>query len=108
MAYNLTITEQAGEMMDRLVGYLICNLCNMQSAEHLIEEVSSIYVRLRENPYQFPKCSDYYLRKQGYRKAKVRRMKYVIIYRVDESKKQIYILGVFHELERYLMKLKKN
>lgn len=105
MAYNLIITERAGEMMDRLVGYLICNLCNKQSAEHLIEEISLIYGRLRENPYQFPKCSDYYLRKRSYRKAKIQKMKYVMIYRVDEGEEQVYVLGIFHELERYPKKL---
>lgn len=105
MAYNLTITERAGEMMERLVGYLVCNLCNKQSAEHLIGEISLIYDQLRENPYQFPKCSDYYLRKLSYRKATVRKMKYVMIYRVDEEEKSVYILGIFHELERYSRKL---
>lgn len=32
---------------------------------------------------------------------------YVMIFRVDRNEKKVYILGIFHELEDYIDKLKE-
>ena len=61
MAYRLRVTEHAEELLDDLVYYLIFRLKNDQAAAHLFDEIEKIYVRLEENPYQFPKSRDVYL-----------------------------------------------
>ena len=53
---------------------------------------------LEEDPWQFPACTDYVLRKKEYRKAKVPGMSYVVIYQVDEDIRTVYVMGIFHEL----------
>lgn len=103
MVYKLFITERAEELLDKLLSYLINDLKNVQAAIHLMDEVSKIYNRLEENPFQFPLCRDFYLRSKSYREAIITDMNYHIIFEIDRN--VINILGVFHGLEQYELKL---
>ena len=49
--------------------------------------------------------NDYVLRKKEYRKAKIPGMSYVVIYQVDKDIRTVYVMGIFHELENYGIKL---
>lgn len=102
MDYKLIITEHAEELLDRIVSYILYQLKNNQAAIHLLDEIEKIYVRLTENPYQFAKCQDNYLKMKNYYEAVVPDMRYLVIYRIDDDK--VYILGIFHELENYSKK----
>lgn len=103
MVYKLIITEQADELIDKLVGYIINKLKNKEAASHLLNELEDIYVRLEDNPYQFPESSDDYLYSAGYREAHFSEMSYKAIFRIEENK--VYIVGLFHDLEAYEKKL---
>ena len=61
MVYKLNVTDHADELLDNLVYHLIYRLKNKEAAKHLLDSVESIYDRLVENPYQFPKSRDMYL-----------------------------------------------
>ena len=67
------------------------------------DSVESIYDRLVENPYQFPKSRDMYLAKKGYYEAVIPQMNYIVIF--DVRKDIVNIVGIFHQLENYLSKL---
>ena len=69
MVYKLNVTDHADELLDNLVYHLIYRLKNKEAAKHLLDSVESIYDRLVENPYQFPKSRDMYLAKKGYYEA---------------------------------------
>ena len=97
------ITERAEQLLDRLVYYLLFQLKNEQAASHLLDEVTRIYERLEENPFQFPECRDVYLKSKQYREAIIIDMNYVVIYRVENS--TVYVLGIFHGLESYETKV---
>ena len=103
MAYRLRATEHAEELLDDLVYYLIFRLKNDQAAAHLFDEIEKIYVRLEENPYQFPESRDVYLNRLGYREAVLPDMDYVIVFRIEED--LVYVLGIFHQLENYRRKI---
>ena len=103
MAYKLIITEQAGELIDRLASYLVNNLKNPDAASHFLDELESIYDRLGDNPYQFSESKDEYLFLRGYREALFQEMKYRVIFRINEH--SVYILGVFHTLESHERKI---
>lgn len=103
MAYSLVITQKAEELLDERVYYLLYQLKSEQAAKHLLDEVFKIYERLEENPFQFRESKDYYLKRKGYREAIISGMNYLLIFRVEEQK--VYILGIFHELENYVIKL---
>lgn len=103
MAYNLIVTERADELLDNMLHYLIYRLKNKQAAKHLLDEVERIYVRLEENPLQFPLCRDRYLAERGYYEAVTEQMNYVIIFSINAN--GVTIVGIFHQLENYYNKL---
>lgn len=69
MAYKLVITERAERLLDHLVYYLLYQLKNEQAAGHLLDEISKVYDRLEENPYQFTESRDAVLKSKQYREA---------------------------------------
>ena len=91
MVYKLNVTDHADELLDNLVYHL------------MLDSVESIYDRLVENPYQFPKSRDMYLAKKGYYEAVIPQMNYIVIF--DVRKDIVNIVGIFHQLENYLSKL---
>lgn len=103
MLYKLIITERAEELLENLVYYLLYRIKNQQAASHLLDRVERIYDRLEDNPYQFPFCRDEYLASKEYREVVLPDMNYVIIFRIAEN--EVYVLGVFHELEQYRNKI---
>lgn len=103
MDYRLIITKQAERMLDRLINYLLYRIKNQQAAMHLFDSIERLYQRLEENPFQFPMCRDDYLLHKEYREAVLPDMKYLVIYKVED--KAVYVLGVFHESEKYWTKL---
>ena len=105
MAYNLIVTEHADAMIDRLAGYLVNKLCNPDAALHFLDGMDVIYLRLEENPLQFPESNDEFLRHRGYRVALVSGMNYRVVFRIEEPQ-TVYIVGVFHTLEDYRAKVK--
>lgn len=54
MAYELTITEHADELLDALVYHLLYRFKSEQAARHLLDGIKNVYERLEENPMQFP------------------------------------------------------
>lgn len=103
MTYNLIITERADKMIDNLIYYILHKLYNPPAALHFIENLENIYQRLKENPLQFPKCSNKIFKNKEYRQALFSKMNYRVIFRIDEQ--TVYIVGVFHTLENYEQKL---
>lgn len=105
MGYNLEVTRKASQHADKLVAYLLDPLKNGQAASNFLSGIDEVYARLEEDPWQFPACTDYVLRKKEYRKAKIPGMSYVVIYQVDKDIRMVYVMGIFHELENYGIKL---
>lgn len=103
MAYKLIVTDRADELIDRSVSYLLNQLKNPDAASHFLDELERVYSRLEDNPYQFAESKDRFLFLRGYREALFQRMRYRVVFRVDEQ--TVFILGVFHDLEDYPGKL---
>ena len=99
MAYNLIVTERAENLLDKIINYMLYHLKNEQAASHLLDSVEKIYERLEENPCQFVKNKDPYLKQKGYREAVLTDMNYMIVFRVEG--RNVYIMGIFHQLEDF-------
>lgn len=103
MAYELTITEHADELLDALVYHLLYRFKSEQAAKHLLDGIRNVYERLEENPMQFPLSRDAYLADKGYHEAVVAQMDYMLVFNVKES--VVNVVGVFHQLENYQRKI---
>lgn len=103
MAYNLIITDRADELIDERVSYLIIKFKNPQAAAHLLGEISGIYDRMVDNPYQFPDSKDPCLLWRGYKEAYIPALNYKMVFRIDGN--NVYVVGLFHDLEDYVPKV---
>lgn len=101
MAYKLINAPEYDQRLEERVEYLAETKANPQAASHLLDEVESVYDRLEDNPLQFHYSDDPFLARRGYRKVIVGDMQYVMLFIVDEKRKNVYIEGFFHQLEDY-------
>lgn len=105
MIYNLTKTERAEELLDQILYYIINRLKNPQAAVNLMDEIEQVYDNLEYNPKMYAYTEDTFLKSNGYRKAVIPHYDYIIIFRIEEETKSVYIIGFFHDLELYNNKL---
>lgn len=103
MAYNLIITKRAEELLDDLIYQLINRYKNEDAAKRLLNYIGCIHDRLIDNPYQFPLIRDRYLSMKGYRIAIIPKTKYILVFDIRED--IVFVLGIFHQLENYWMKV---
>ena len=99
MVYKLIVTERAEEQLDECLYYLVYRLGNNIAAEHLLTCIEKAYDRLEENP----ECRDAYLKSLKYREVILTDMSYLMIVKVVDL--EVYIMGIFHQLEDYGNKL---
>lgn len=99
MAYNLYITDAANESLDDIVYYMVYELKNPSAAFGFLKQVEMKLEKVRANPEMYEHVRDTRLLIKGYRKIPVGN--YVIIYLVDDEKKEIEIRDIFYCREDY-------
>lgn len=103
MAYNLIVTKQAENLLNNLIYQLANRFNNKNAATRLFNEIECINNRLIDNPYQFPMLRDRYLSMKGYRVAMIPKTKYILVFNIRED--TVFVVGIFHQLENYWMKV---
>ena len=73
------------------------------TAKRLLNYIGCINDRLIDNPYQFPLIRDRYLSMKGYRIAIIPKTKYILVFDIRED--TVFVLGIFHQLENYWIKV---
>ncbi len=99
MDYNVIVTQDANKDLDEALDYIANHLKSPTAAKNLLEKVEKIYTELTFGPYIYAWCNQERLRDKGYRKVVVNN--YIIIYRVDEDHKTVYILRIFFGRRNY-------
>lgn len=105
MNYNLIITKRAQALLDHILYYIMNQSKDPETAKMLMNELSHVYDNLEYNPKMYTYAKDTYLKSRGYRKVVVLQYDYVIIFRIEEESKSVYIAGFFYNLESYKNKL---
>lgn len=103
MTYKVLFTKKAKTLLNKAADYLVNKKKNPDAAKHLLDSVGELFIRIGDNPYQFPMCRNFRLAQLKYREALVPDMKYLVIYKVTDH--TVYILGIFHMLENYSEKI---
>lgn len=103
MAYKLITSNRANEQIDNILSYVAIDLHNPGAARALAIDIYESFNRIEEMADTYGYCEDLYLRFRGYRKKRLKRHNYIIIYRIEGNK--VHISGVFHLLEDYAKKL---
>lgn len=99
MAYTVHEAKAAEEDVLAIVDYLAGDLDNKQAAERWLTEYVGITDKLRDHPHMFEFSRAPGHRQRGLRKFLIGR--YVALYTVDETKKQVLIHRIFHGTQDY-------
>lgn len=103
MTYKLFVTDRAEELLAAIIAYHVCKLKNKEAARELLGEIDRRYTQIIDHPQMFQLSEDNFLKRRGYHRVAVRN--YLLLYLVNEKKKEVYIMGIFHNLEDYRSKL---
>ena len=90
--YEVLLSEIALSEIDEIYGYISGVLKEPDIAVSLADEIERSILSLRQIPYRFPERTVGIYANKGYRQMLVKN--YLVIYRVDERKKQVIILTV--------------
>ncbi|MCD8088928.1 MAG: type II toxin-antitoxin system RelE/ParE family toxin [Oscillospiraceae bacterium] len=99
MAYKIEVTPHASEDLEEIVSYIEGTLANAAAAAAFLDAVEECYDELEAMPFLFEECRDPQLKALGYRRAVIKH--YVMVYRVDEAEKTVYILRFFYGAREY-------
>lgn len=99
MAYKVEHTELAEQDLDNILDYIAHALENPSAAASFADEVQSCYAHLEQMPQMYELCRNPHLRRLGYRKAIIKN--YIMIYRISESNKTVYVLRYFYGRRDY-------
>ena len=92
--YNVTVTDEANTDLDEILGYIALALANPQAAASLADKIAECYDDLSDTPYMYGQCQNPRLQALGYRRVSIQH--YVMVYRVDEQSKTVYVLRFFY------------
>jgi toxin ParE1/3/4 len=101
--YDLLITEIAEQDLDGMVDYITGKLANPAAAGAFLDKTEECYGFLRRTPRMFNECADAYLKSRGYRKVLINN--YLLIFRIDEKARRVYILRFFYGGQDYIKQL---
>jgi len=99
MAYKLLISMDAHNDVDDIVSYIVSELDSPVAAAEFIDELQDHYKRVIDRPHLYSYCQDERLHHLGYRKIVIKN--YLVLYRIDEEKKTIYIVRVIYGRRNY-------
>lgn len=97
--YRLFLSRAAEEDFEQIVSYMTKKLANPIAAEHFLDAVNDCYTNLKNMPKMYEESRDPYLRSSGYRKAVIG--KYILLYKIDESKQCVKIYRIFYGARNY-------
>ena len=97
--YNIEITPLAMQDLDAIVQYIMDTLSNTTAASNLLDDIEKRYEELSETPMMYEKCRDFRLMKLGYHRVVIKN--YIMVYKIDEQKNNVYIMRFFYGAQDY-------
>lgn len=105
MTYNVIISDNANQHLEKIINYTTTELKNTQAAKNIIEDARKTTNVLSMCANSLKKLSDSELAKNGYRKIKFRYHNIIMVYRIVDM--QVVVEGIFHQLQDYESLLKR-
>ena len=90
--YNVSLTGRALRDLDDIYTYIAQTLLVPETALKLVDEIETEILSLEDMPYRFPERKTGAYANRGYRQIFVGN--YTVIYRVDETDRQVIIVTV--------------
>ena len=99
MPYRLIVSKEAHHDIDEIAAYITNELHNTQAANNFLSDIGRSYCHILENPFMYNLCSDERLHEKGYRKVVIKH--YLVLYRVNEANKSVYVIRVVYSARDY-------
>ena len=94
MDYKVESTPLANHDLDEILNYMVKELDNPSAAADFLDEVGLRYENLAKMPQMYERCYDMRLKTLGYRRVTIKN--YVMIYKIAEGLKTVFILRFFY------------
>lgn len=88
--YKIRFTAIAYQDIDNTLDYISKNLCNPIAASNLYDQIESTIPSLKEFPYSFPDCQNFFLFDDKYRHVIIGN--YGLFFRIKDSTSTVEIL----------------
>jgi len=72
--YRVVISELAHEDLHNIIKYIKDTLCAPGAAAGFADQVQQCYANLKSNPLIYTRCVDERMRKDGYRRALIKKL----------------------------------
>ena len=99
MPYTVYETEAFQDDLNSIIDYLVGHLHNIQAAEKWLIEYEKIVRKLEEHSRMFEHSYPTRYYRQGYRKFLIGR--YIVVYIIDDTRKEVWIQRAFHGSQDY-------
>lgn len=99
MTFKIVKTDSFQRDLDAVICYLVKSLENKIAAASLLDDIVQSCDYLKHMPLMYEACRAPHLKELGYRKAVIRN--YVMVYKVDETEKTVYLMRFFHGRQNY-------
>lgn len=97
--YEVRHTEIANKLMDDCIFYIAFQFGNSDAVTSLYHDIIETEERLKYSADSIKLCDDAYLAQKGYRKIKLKKHNYILIYQIIEN--MVFIEAMFHSLQDY-------
>lgn len=103
MDYNVIVTIDAENDLNRYIQYLLFQKRNEQAAGNFLDDYEETIRVLSRVAGSLKPCENSRLRKLGYKRINFQRHRYFMLFRVEED--NAIVDALFHELQDYENKL---
>lgn len=103
MDYEVVVTRDAEEDLERFVKYLIIEKESMQAAEYVLNDYDATIESLKHVAGSLKLCDNPRLHQLEYRRINFLNHRYFMLYRIVDN--VVFVDNIFHELQDYENKM---
>lgn len=103
MDYNIVVTVDAEEDLDRCINYLLFEKKSKQAARNVLNDFEITKNSLKHVAGSLKLCDNPWLNRMGYRRINFSSHRYFMLYRIVDN--TVFVDNIFHELEDYENKM---
>lgn len=99
MVYNVVVTTDAEEDLNRYIRYLLFDKGSEQAARNVLNDFEATIESLKNIAGSLKMCDNPTLKKLGYRRINFLSHRYFMLYRIEDD--NVFVDNIFHELQDY-------
>lgn len=103
MVYNVVVTIDAEEDLNRYIRYLLFDKGSDQAARNVLDDFEATIESLKNVAGSLKLCDNPRLKELGYHRINFYSHRYFMLYRIEGS--NVFVDNIFHELQDYENKI---